>query len=335
MIRFCLALLPGIIIFLSCGKSTAPESLNGTKSSAGYRIVGRFQTAGRAQDVEVADTLAYIAQGEGGLMIVDIKDRKAPLAVSQTIEGIRGYCTKLVRKDTTIYLAAGTFGVNVVNASDPKNPVVTVSNLALKPARNFYIFGKYLFTAISEQGVRISEISYPTQPDIRGGINTPGYARGVAASADSTFLFVACGEMGFSIFDISDFQEGFGTYPLVGWCDTPGYAEALTVLDEHSVAFLACGTAGLQIMDYSDTSNVHIIGSLDTDGYAKEILYHNNKVYLTTELGGLKIIDVAQVNNPCLIGEIDTEYALGLAMDDHYLYVADEEEGLVIIAIPE
>ncbi len=334
MIRLNLVLLLGIIVFLSCGKPTAPESLSKNKNSAGYRIVSRFQTAGRAQDVEVRDTLAYIAQGEGGLMIVNIKDRQAPRAVSQTTEGIRGYCTKIALKDTTAFLAAGTFGVNVVNAADPANPIVTAANLPLKPARNFHVFGKYLFTAVSEQGVRISEISYPTQPDIRGGMNTPGYARGVTASADSNFLFVACGEMGLAIFDISDFQEGFGTYRLVGWTDTPGYAEALIVLDDQSLAFLACGTAGLQIADYADTNNVHIVGSFDPGGYAKEILYRNEKVYLTTELGGLKIIDVADISRPHLLGEIDTEYALGLAMDEHYIYIADEEEGLIIIAIP-
>jgi hypothetical protein len=31
---------------------------------------------------------------------------------------------------------------------------------------------------------------------------------------------------------------------------------------------------------------------------------------------------------------VQTEYARGLAVDDRYVYVADENEGLVIISIP-
>ncbi len=40
--------------------------------------------------------------------------------------------------------------------------------------------------------------------------------------------------------------------------------------------------AGLFIVDYSDSANVKIIGSYSTGGYAKEVVYKNNKVYVTT-----------------------------------------------------
>jgi hypothetical protein len=194
--------------------------------------------------------------------------------------------------------------------------------------------GDYLFTAVSEQGVSIAEISYPTQPDIRGGIITPGYAHGLSTTSDSAFLLVATGEMGLSIFNISDFQNGYGTYLLSGWCDTPGYAEEVVIKDQEPVAFLACGTAGLQIVNFADTNNVFITGSYDGKGYAKDIIYKNNKVYMTAETAGLQVYDVSNLSNPKLIGEIDTEYALGLTMDDNYLYVSDEIEGVLVIKMP-
>ena len=77
--------------------------------------------------------------------------------------------------------------------------------------------GDYLFTAVSEAGVKISEISYPPQPDVRGGFQTPGYARALTTTPDSAFLIVACGEMGIALYDIRDLQGGFGTYRQVGW----------------------------------------------------------------------------------------------------------------------
>ncbi|MCX6234779.1 MAG: hypothetical protein NT175_08650 [Bacteroidetes bacterium] len=326
-------LLSGLLLLMGCGKPIDPESLK--PGDGGYKIVKRFPTSGYAQDVLKKDSLLYIAQGEGGLIIVNVADPKNPQTVSVTTEDVRGYSTKIAMKDSVVYLAAGSFGVTVLDVGDPVVPIVTVSNLNMKPARNFRILGNFMFTAISEQGVSISEISYPTQPDIRGGISTTGYAYGLTTTADSNYLLVACGEMGLSIFDISDFQEGFGVYPTVGWCDTPGCAEAITVLDNESVAFMACGTAGLQIIDYSDTSNVYIVGSYNSGGYAKDLLYNNQRIYLTTETRGLQIIDVSDVTEPYLIGLLETAYALGLDMDEKYIYVADEDEGLIIISIPD
>ncbi len=328
-------LLFGLFLAMGCGKPNEPESIVPEDTSGGYKIVTRFPTPGYAQDVIIKDDLLYIAQGEGGLLIVGVNDPENPQTVSVTTEEVRGYSTKIAIKDSAVYLAAGTFGITAIDVANPSEPFVTVSNLNMKPARNILIWGNYMFTATSEQGVSIAEISYPVQPDMRGGINTTGYAYGLASTADSSYLMVACGEMGLSIYDISDFQEGFGEYPLVAWCDTPGYAEAVTVLDNESLAFMACGTAGLQIIDYSDTADVHIVGSYSTGGYAKELIYSNQRILITTEKLGLQIIDVSEVDSPSFIGQVDTEYALGLDMDENYIYIADEVEGLIVISIPD
>jgi hypothetical protein len=63
-------------------------------------------------------------------------------------------------------------------------------------------------------------------------------------------------------------------------------------------------------------------------------VYKENKVYVTTELRGLQIFDVSNLNSPVRIGTVETEYALGLAVEDNYVYVTDEQEGLIIISIP-
>ena len=325
-------LLIGLLFFSNCGKPNDPEFLN--RCTGGYEIVSIFPTPGYSQDIVKKDTHCYITQGEGGLIIVNIENPENPETVSILNEGVRGYSVKIALKDTVVYIAAGSYGVTVVNVADLSAPVVTASNLSMKPARNLHIFGNYLFTAISERGVKISEISYPTQPDIRGEVSTRGYAQSITTNADGTYLFVACGEMGLSILDISDFQDGYGTYPLIAWCDTEGYAESVTISESNSLAFLSCGTAGLQIIDYSDMSNIHIVGTYYGGAYAKELIYKDNKIYMTAEERGLQVIDIVDINNPTLIGSVDSEFALGIDMDDNYIYLSDEKEGLIIISIP-
>ena len=333
MYKLFIVLMFGLFLVISCGKPTDPESLN-PGGDGGYKIVSQFPTAGYAQDVIKKDSLVYIAQGEGGLMIINVADPKNPQSVS-IITDVVGYPSKIAMKDNLIYLTSSS-GITGINVIDPYKPeIVLTSQQNFKYANNLHIMRNYLFIALSKQGVNISEISNPTLPEVRGGVVPRGYSQGVTTTADSAFLLVACGEMGLSIFDISNFQDGYGIYPLVGWCDTPGYANDVYIQDDESLAYLACGTAGLQIIDFSDTSNIHLVGSYDGSGYAKELMYKNQRVYLAAQKGGLQIIDVADASNPDLFGIVEMEYAQGLDIDGKYIYVADEEDGLFTISIPE
>ena len=331
--NYVLILSVGLLV--ACGKPNTPDSLAKPDNSGGFWIISEFLTAGYAQDVLKKDNLVYVATGEGGLQVIDVSDPYNPQTVSLTTDGVKGYSDKIAMVDSIIYLAAGTFGLNVINVADPANPELALSNLGLKPAQNCFILGNFLYTAISEQGVGIADISYPAHPDIRGTVYAPCYSKDVIVTSDTNFMLIASGEMGFSMINISNIVQGYGVFWLSGWCDTPGYAEDLTVLEDQSVAFLACGTAGLQIIDYSDTSNVHIIGSYDGTGYAKELFYKDQKIYMTAELSGLEVVDVSDFTNPVELGVVDTEFALGIEVDDEYVYIADEDQGLVIIKIPD
>jgi len=327
----------GLAFIVSCGTPNDPESIIG--GDGGYKVVSKYATSGIAQDILSRDSLVYISQGQGGLIIINISNPKEPQFVSELIYGLRGYSYKLAKKDSAIYLAAGTFGVNTVNVANPLNPLITKEDRTIAPAKNFHIMGDYLFTAVSEEGINISNIKDPLHPSFRQTFFIPGYAQAVCTSAadtsaDSNYLLAACGEVGFTIFDISDFQDGFNDYSVVGWLDTPGYAEDVVAHPDLPVVFLACGAGGLVIADYSDTANVKIIGSYSTGGYAKEVVYKNNKAFVTTGMRGLQIFDVTNLASPVLIGTVETELAMGVAVDDKYVYVADELEGLVIISIP-
>jgi len=96
----------------------------------------------------------------------------------------------------------------------------------------------------------------------------------------------------------------------------------------------SCPSLFAVIADFSNPEDLKIVGRYDTGGYAKEVLYKDGKVFITTETRGLKIINVSNVASPMLIGTVRTEYAMGLDMDDNYIYVADEVEGLITISIP-
>jgi hypothetical protein len=333
MLKVYYSLLIFILIYLlSCGTPNDPATV---VNDGGYRVVGKIATMGHAQDVVVDDTLAFVAQGEGGLLIINISNPVKPAIISSVLgEDLKGYTYKVAKKDSAIYLAAGNFGLSVVDISDPLLPVASEVNLPVKPAKDFHVFGEFLLTGISELGVKISWVRVSTHPDVRGGMGTPGFASGLCSSADSNYIVVACGEMGIALFDVSELITGHGTYPMVGWIDTPGDAEDVVAHPTDPYAFVACGTGGFTIVNFADTANLKIESTVVTGGYAKELLYKDGKVFVATELRGVQIFDVTNVSAPVQLGTVATQYALGLGIDDKYIYVADEVEGLIIIAIP-
>jgi hypothetical protein len=334
MLRFSCTLILVSLLLLNCGTPVDPESIDG--DDGGYKIVSKFSTPGHTQDVLIDNTFAYVAHGEGGVMIINVANPNKPNAISSVNnDDIKGYAYKIARNDSVLYIAAGGFGITVINVADPQNPNVPITNINPKPAKNVHVMGNFLFVAASEQGVRLAEIgSNANYPDPRGDAATPGFAQSICSSPDSNYLLVACGEMGLATIDISELVTGYGTYLMAGWIDLPEYSEDVVIHPTLPYAYVACGTAGLTIVDYSDPENMKILGRYDSDGYAKEILYKEGRVYMTTEARGLKIFDVTNVTSPVLIGTVKTQYAKGLDMDDNYIYVADEVEGLITIKIP-
>ncbi len=320
-------------LLIGCGTPNDPESVLG--DSGGYKIVGKCATTAFAQDVVVKDSIAYLAQGEGGLITINVSDRTKPEIIS-VMSSIRGYSYKIALYDTLLYLASGTFGINSIIISNLSNPVFHARNDGVSPAKDFGFAKNFLFIATSEIGVTIAENSYAPEPNIRGRLVTPGFAQGITSTPDSVYAVAAGGETGISFFEVSQLgTDGYGDYYPIQLVDIPGYAENVTVNPSEKLLYVACGTAGLTIVDYSDSANAKIVGRFNTGGYAKEVFYQNNKIYITTELRGLQIIDVSNPDSPFRIGTVPTQYAKGVTADDNYIYVADEDEGLIIISIPQ
>lgn len=319
----------------SCAEPTTPESLIGTPP--GYEITARLGTSGYAQSVALRDTVAFLGQGEGGLFIAAVTDRRAPRRLAELKEGLRGYNTRLAVRDSVVYIAAGDFGVSVVNAPDPLLPSATATNVGMRPARALHLLGSYVFAAVSEQGVRVADLTEPTQPDVRGGVTTPGYARSLCTTPDSTRLLVACGELGLAVFDITDLAGGFGPYPLLRSVDAPGYAEDVVVMDTPGRAALACGTAGVVIVDYADSLAARVTAVVPLTGSsasARAIVRDGSLLVVAAERGGIQLVSVAAPDAPRHLGTIPTPWAAGVALDRDYIYVADRTDGLIIIRRP-
>ena len=173
-------------------------------------------------------------------------------------------------------------------------------------------------------------------PILLGSFDTTGYAGSVVLSQDGTKAFVADGDAGLKIIDVSN-----PSFPaLIGEYNTTGYAGSVVLSQDGTKAFVSDGDAGLKIIDVADLQSPALIGSYDTTGYVKSVVLSQDgtKAFAVDGDAGLKIIDIVDPQSPSLIGSYDTSgyvNSVALSQDGTKAFVADGDAGLKIIDIAD
>ncbi|UCG29704.1 MAG: hypothetical protein JSV53_09395 [candidate division WOR-3 bacterium] len=307
------------ITLLFCGRPEVSEQL------ASFAVVGECPLPGYAKKVVLVDSLAYVANGQGGLQIVDISDPESTFVIGQYVadRDVGGVAVR----DTFAYIALGSStsgGLVILNIADPTNPTfigqdpsIYAYDVAALPDDTMYVYiaAGYWF--------HVEDVySYPQYPSYVRRFTTPGDIR--AVSMVDSIAFLGCEQMGLQIIDLSRPDST----ALAGWIDTPSNAQGLFATGNY--AYIADGRGGLIIIDVSDIDNPSMISQYDTPDYANNVFIHDDKAYVADGDGGLQVIDLSDPAEPQLYGSMETSYANGIYVRNDTIYIADRDMGLVI-----
>ena len=235
-------------------------------------------------------------------------------------------------------------------------------------ANGVAVDGSYAYVADHYHGLRIIDISDPSNPGEIGAIDPQDTDRAWDVVVNGSYAYVAYGLSGLWIFNISNptnptlagffdtggFATGVavsGLYAFVadglsglriinisdpsnpsetGFFDTGNLAAGVTIYGPY--AYVADGSAGLRIIDISDPSNPGEKGFFDIMGGAKNVAVEGIYAYVAYGEAGLRIINISDPTNPIEVGYYDTaDFANDVALDSNYVYVADDDDGLYII----
>ncbi|MDM8525288.1 hypothetical protein QUF80_18105 [Desulfococcaceae bacterium HSG8] len=287
-------------------------------------VITAADTPGNAYGVTIADGVAYVADGERGLQIIDINpsDRSSVIGWADT----PGQAYDVVLSGRTAYVADGTSGLQVIDVSNPSAPRILGAADTPGDARCIAVAGNTACVADGETGLQVIDISNPEDPFIKGSADTQGNAYGIAVSGD--IAYIADGTGGLQLVNISN-----PSAPVTkGSVNTPGTAYAVTIAGNF--AYVADGESGLQITDISDPSEPRIISSLDTAGQARGITVNGNFAHVADYHMGLQMIDISNAYAPVLKKTSETpDLSCDVAVLDDNAYVADRISGLQIIDI--
>ena len=309
------------IILSFCGR---PEV---TEPEATFIMIGECPLPGYAKKIELVDNLAYVANGQGGLQIVDITNAESTYVIGQYVAD-RDLSGVAVR-DTFAYVALASStsgGLVVLNIVDPTNPVLIGQDPTIyaydvvAPSNDtmyVYVAARYWF--------HVEDIyTFPQYPQYARRFSTPGNIRSVHMS--DTIAYLACEQMGLQIINLA---QPIDSLALVGWVDTPSNARHVYAIGDQ--AYVADGRGGLIIIDVTDIENPAVMSQFDTPDYANAVFVVDDRAYVADGDGGLQVIDVSVPSQPRFYGEFQTSYANGVCVRNDTIFVADRDMGLVIL----
>jgi hypothetical protein len=172
----------------------------------------------------------------------------------------------------------------------------------------------------------ILDVSDPYHPHILSVAYVPGWAQ--FAQIEGNIVYVGSGSHGLSFVDISNPDSAF----LMDNYYTPGAGEEVQV--DNGIAYLADYDRGLEIIDIADLDSVDIIGRRDTPDLAIGVFVSGPYSFLANMEAGLQIMDISNMADPIVIGHYDTPgEAQDVFIQGGYAFIADRYSGLRIVNI--
>lgn len=279
----------------------------------------------------------YVAAKNGGLLVLDISDRKgAERVASIGTEKLAGLdVMHLAKQGDYVYLALGDFfdtkgqpaGIAIIDVSDPLKPSLTairVTDSKLHGSPSILVSGRFAYLAAMEYGVFIFDIDekdkitpvshirpYPDFPREKPNRVQQPNARGMALEGSKLYLAYDSG--GIRVFDLFDkqFPKEIGLYVNPALLQKQQAYNNIVI--DGKYAYAAVDYCGLEIIDISDPRNMKPAGWwnpwhcekfsalwLNSPGHTNQIALDKKRktVYLSGGDSELLSVDVSNPEKP-------------------------------------
>jgi hypothetical protein len=301
-----------------CGPGCGSKNSTGSGKSISFQLVGSISGLA-ATDVVVAGNLAYVADLDSVLMVVDITDRAAPVVLGSVGKTGGENGVALAVSAPYAYVAVEADGMYIVDVSQPTNPT-TVGIFPGAYAKDVATSGTRAYVADQDFGLRIVDVSNPAAPVLRGSTAMAG-PFGIAVSGN--FAYCADNDSGFTVVNVTNPTVPFivGRYRAL---QSTRHVEVQGIF-----AFLADDDSGPVILDVSDPAQPK--PAADYAGRCGHLRAADD--YLFVSMGypnGLAAFDISSPRAPELLDTTATATITeGLDCDADYVYVAANEQFLI------
>ncbi|MEN3044776.1 MAG: hypothetical protein ABDH37_06145 [Candidatus Hydrothermales bacterium] len=297
-----------------------------------FSLILEFPLTGYAQGLFLKDSILFVANGQGGLVILNISH--LPDSIIFISQEETGYNAKSIHvKNSFAFLGFDDInrkGIWVYDIKDLKNPKFITSDEGLSyvydissPPQDtpfLYVASGYFYYIEDLSGL-------PYYLSFAKRYHPPGKVRGIFS--DENYVYLACEQMGVVIFpplipNVPDSEV------IISWIDTPNNARDLFVKDNK--IFVADGYGGLVIIDISDINNPYVVSRISLPGYSQKIKGEGNIMYVACGAAGVVGVDIKNIMEPKIYAVYKTSYAYDLEINKEYIFVADRDRGIIVLS---
>jgi hypothetical protein len=270
--------------------------------------VGSYKLAGSScYGLDVSGSYVYAAYGTNGLKIIDISNPSIPTLVGTYVTSSSGSVTQATYSAVRVsgkyaYLTSITRGIDIVDISNPTAPSLagytsTYNGGGLSstppPIQSVAVSGGFAYFADSSNGLKIVNVSDPTNPVIISQLKTfnPTYTVNANTNAvgivlKGNYAFVADENNGLRVIDISDPNNPAvkSTLSIAGSVNSIFLRDNYIFTTSYSSGSVNSGGM-LKIIGIFDNLNPLEFASYSIATHAEDVFVSNNNIFLTTTTG--------------------------------------------------
>jgi len=326
------------------------------------RLVGTFRSSGEALDLVLEGTLLYLADGLGGLKIVDLANPRQPVLLGSS--QWRGKVGSVAVDAGIAYVAVEEEGLVTLDCRDPRHPVVRGQAVDDNDVGNLTLHGDQLIVAHRTRPVSVYRLIRGTLQLLQHLDPSTGKAllvdkdALVCATSDGTALFRKAPE-GHYLFEgpldsalyalslaragddllVLDQNHMLVTYPWNGGypgAPTESLSRGKAVVARSGTSVFLANQNLLQRLDISRPGAPVLLSREVIDGEVSDLLYHDGLLMAAMGRGGLQIYNV---ENPTRISPLARlpvdDIVMNLARYNDLLVLSNFRDGIKLIDISD
>jgi hypothetical protein len=285
-------------------------------------ILGSCDTPYSALGLTALGNYLYVADGNGGLQVMNISNPTAPVLTGSCPTG--DYSVFMEAVGGFAFMGDLYAGVRVLIVSSPDFPFVTTTLSTGGSVYAMTLSGTHIYAGNMNGGIYVYDISNGLAPFLAGTCTLLHTAYGMEAAGN--YLYCADGAGGFVVVDVSDPANPHTVATL-----------AIPVSEDVSIygdrAYVTIGTGGFCIIDISDPLAPELIATVPTPYNTWKITaVANDLVYVTGDGFDLLKYDVSNPAQPVILASLTTpDLTYGVVLQGGYAYVSDHDSGVLVV----
>lgn len=335
-----IALVGLLLLLVSCADRV--DTVRNTEETA-LKVLSISPTPGWAQNVFVSGDAAFVADSEQWVGIWDISQKENPRQIDtmRTLRAVSGVYYSPQTDLLFVDMPGAQGGITYYDLSE-KRRIATVFDTGVEGWGIREISKDTVIVAEVDrtpgEGLRVFTVYFDLEDSLWADSEirevhplTFGIGRGL--HYDDEYAYIAHSQFGLTIAEVNfNYIEILITE--LGNVDTPGGARDIALNRDRTHAIVADYQAGISIIDITDKSNPVYVSSLLPEGVDQmsSVFAVGDTTYAIDNNRAIFAFDVSSPTDPKLIARYDTPAPKGIFVtDDHTIFLADEDIGLIIL----